>query len=142
MTGKVLTFYLGGLLFGLDIVAVKEIQRNIEYTPVPDSPAHIVGLFNMRGQVVTLLDLAYLLNNEKEPEKGRTVCIVLKPKADAPDHIGFLIERTGSVVDIHDDISEGPPANMSGELTRFVKEVVKLNEELLMVIDSEVIFEQ
>ncbi|MBM7866068.1 chemotaxis protein CheW [Heliobacterium gestii] len=141
MSGKVLTFYLNGSLFGLDIHTVKEIQRNVECTPIPDSPAHIVGLFNMRGQVVTLLHLARLLRIGAEEEQERFVCVVLKPQPDLPDLIGFPIDRPGSVVDIDPNEAEQPPANMDGDLTGFVKKVVKLPNELLMVLDPDVIYQ-
>ncbi|MZP29959.1 chemotaxis protein CheW [Heliobacterium undosum] len=141
MSGKVLTFYLDGALFGLDIHTVKEIQRNVECTPIPDSPLHIVGLFNMRGQVVTLLNLARLLKIGGISEQERFVCIVLKPRAGMTDLIGFPIDRPGAVVDIDPDSAEQPPANMDGDLTRFVKEVVKLQNELLMVLDPDVIYQ-
>ena len=51
MQGKILTFYLQGELFGIDIKLVKEINRKINYTKVPGAPDFVVGLFNMRGQV-------------------------------------------------------------------------------------------
>lgn len=140
--GKVLTFYLCGQLFGLDITAVKEINRNIEYTPVPDAPAHIIGLLNMRGQVVTLFDLAGLMGYGQNSQKGRSTCIILKCLPGDSDYIGFLIDRLGSVVDVEEDICEPPPANMGGNENRFLFEVVKLRDELLMVIDHRIIFEQ
>ena len=59
---RILTFYLEGELFGIDIGLVKEINRKIKYTEVPGAPEHIVGLYNMRGQVVTIFDVACILH--------------------------------------------------------------------------------
>ena len=54
-----------GELFGIDIGLVKEINRKIKYTEVPGAPEHIVGLYNMRGQVVTIFDVACILHKRK-----------------------------------------------------------------------------
>ncbi len=67
-----------GNLFGIDINAVKEIDRNIDYTPVPDAAPHIVGLLNMRGQIVTLINLARLMGYENHAPQERPACIILK----------------------------------------------------------------
>ncbi len=136
-----LTFYLGGNLFGIDILAVKEINRNIEYTTVPDAPPHIVGLLNMRGQIVTLFNLAGLMGYGQGNEKSRSTCIILKCKPDNPDYIGFLIDRPGSVTDITGDLCEPPPANIIGIENRFICEVARLEDKLLMIINQQVIYD-
>ncbi|OPX88727.1 response regulator [Pelotomaculum sp. PtaB.Bin117] len=137
---KILSFYLCENLFGLDITAVKEINRNIEYTLVPDAPSHIIGLLNMRGQIVTLFNLARLMGYEQE-NKRRSTCIILKNKADNPDYVGFLIDRPGSVIDVDEDICESPPANMGSLENKFLSEVVKLKDELLLIINWKAIIE-
>lgn len=137
-----LTFYLNGNLYGIDILAVKEINRNIEYTPVPDAPSSVIGLLNMRGQVVTLFNLAGLMGLELGDGREHSTCIILKSTPLNPDYVGFLIERPGSVIDINEGICEPPPANMSGLENKFVSKVVKLEDELLTIIDQQVIFEQ
>lgn len=137
-----LTFYLSGNLYGIDILAVKEINRNIEYTLVPDAPPNVIGLLNMRGQVVTLFNLAGLMELEPENGKDSSTCIILKINPVNPDYVGFLIDRPGSVVDIDEDTCEPPPANMSSMENKFLSKIVKLKDELLMIIDQQVIFEQ
>ena len=139
---KLLTFYLCGSYFGIDIRAVKEINRNIEYTPVPDAPSHIIGLMNMRGQIVTLFNLAGLMGYKQGNEKHSSTCIILKNKPSDPDFVGFLIERSGSVIDVDNDACEPPPANIDSAENKIISQVVKLKDELLMVINQEVIFEQ
>lgn len=137
-----LTFYLCGNLYGINILAVKEINRNIEYTSVPDAPSYIIGLLNMRGQVVTLFDLANLMGYEPEGHKKRPTCIIMKNSPNNPDYVGFLIDRPGSVVDLEEALCEPPPANISGVENKFINEVAKLKDELLMLINHHIIFEQ
>jgi purine-binding chemotaxis protein CheW len=139
MTEQVLTFYLGGNLLGINVRLIKEINRNVEYTPVPDAPRHILGLFNMRGQVVTLFDLARILGLKGGNERGRITCIVLKEPCD-PDQVGFFIDRPGDVIDVDREECEPPPANVGGVEGEFIKYVVKLDGELLIVIEPDKIF--
>ncbi|RJQ77312.1 MAG: hypothetical protein C4519_13650 [Desulfobacteraceae bacterium] len=113
------------------------MNRHIEYSPVPDAPAHIIGLLNMRGQIVTLVDLAGLMGYERKNGRDRPTCVILKNKPHNPDYIGFIIDRPGSVIDADEVVSEPPPANMSGMENKFVSEVVKLADKLLMIINHE-----
>ncbi len=141
MKGTVLTFYIGSTLFGIDILEVKEINRNIEYTTVPGAPPGIIGLLNMRGQIVTLFNLAYLMGYGAETGKGPLTCIILKNRPDNHDYVGFLIDRPGSSVEVEEEMCEPPPANIGAAENKFVSEVVKLEGELLMIITHKAILE-
>lgn len=140
MTGKVLTFYLYDNLYGVDITLIKEINRNVDFTPVPDSSPNIVGLLNLRGQIVTLFNLAKLIGIDYEGKKNSTSCIILKAPPNDPNQIGFLIDSFGDVVDIGEDICESPPANVDSMEVEFISSVVKLKDELLMIIDPKKAF--
>lgn len=126
----------------MDILAIKEINRKVEYTAVPDAPGHIVGLLNMRGQVVTLIDLAGLMGYRLRSNNGQTNCIILKNSQENPDYIGFFIDQPGSVLDIDEDNCEPPPPNVSIMENRFVDQIVKLDEGLLMIINHGIIYKQ
>ena len=141
MTKKVLTFYLCEALFGIDITLVKEINRNVEYTSVPDAKPHIVGLYNMRGQVVTFFNLAKLMRYETGDEIKRSTCIILKAGPNDPNQTGFLVDRPGDVVDINEDEKESLPANIGTVESEFISNVVKLKNELLIIVDPKKIFE-
>lgn len=137
MIEKVLTFYLCGTLLGIDVTLIKEFNRNVEYTPVPGAYPHILGLFNMRGQVVTLYNLEMLLGLEDTGE-NKMICVILKVPRD-PDQVGFFVNQPGDVIDIDVSESELPPANIGVE-GEFINNVVKLKEELLIVVDPAKIF--
>lgn len=135
MTGKLLTFYLGGSLCGIDINLAQEITRNIEYTHVTGISTQVIGLLNLRGQVVTLLDFGQILKFKPLDPKTGNHCIILKNSPADPDQIGFFIDKLGDVVDVEPDICEPLPANVSGDERKLISEVVKLNGELLLVLD-------
>lgn len=127
-------------LLGIDIVLIREINRNVEYTAVPGARHYIVGLFNMRGQVVTLFDLAKLIGLKQEEERPRATCIILKAPANDPNQIGFLIDKPGDVIDLDNEDCEVPPANVVGVEGEYISQVVKLKDQLLLILDPEKIF--
>ncbi|SFH51653.1 purine-binding chemotaxis protein CheW [Tindallia magadiensis] len=141
MNGKALTFFINEKMFGLDIKLVKEISRKVEFSEVPDSDPNIAGLMNLRGQVVTLFCLSKILELESSSQKDESACIILKALPNQPHQIGFLIDRTGDVVDIHEDWCEKTPANVEEVKNEYIKEVVKLEEKLLLMLDTDVVFD-
>ncbi|WP_248927017.1 chemotaxis protein CheW [Paenibacillus hamazuiensis] len=140
MKGRVLTFYLCDCLYGLDISKVKEISRHADFTPVPDAPEHIAGLLNMRGKIVTLFDLAKLLGHPPADGIRRTACIILKNTEDEPDYAGLLIDRPDSVIDIEEAFCERPQDHLENH-SGCIREVVKLKDRLLMIIDPGCIYQ-
>jgi purine-binding chemotaxis protein CheW len=141
MTGKVLTFYLGGNLCGIDITFAKEINRRIKYTPVSGEISHVVGLLNLRGQVVTLFDLSKALNSVEKKDSGRSQCIILKELYQG-DQVGFFIDKLGEVVDITPDVCELPPANIRHIEGQFILEVAKMQADIILILDIKKVFDE
>ncbi|MGE5373291.1 MAG: chemotaxis protein CheW [Solirubrobacterales bacterium] len=137
MNKTILTFRLLGRCFGIDIRRVKEINKHIDYTPVPDARPEIVGLMNLRGQIVTIVDLARIMHFPHDPGPVGRSGIILKPVRGDPDHIGFLIDRPGEVLEIQEKMSEPPPANIEDIDVKYLIEVVKMPSELILVIDPD-----
>lgn len=135
-----LTFTVQEVLFGIEINYVREIDRNVEFTIVPGASEDVVGLFNMRGNVVVLFNLAYKFGYEyTQITKGYT-CIVLKTTGTEQDSIGFIIDKTGDVLTIDEELCEALPANASDIECNYLKRVVKLEKELLLLIDPDKVF--
>ena len=135
MTERVLTFYLSGSLCGIDIAVAKEINKNVDYTPVPNSFDHVVGLLNLRGQIVTLVDLAQLLHFKETSEKRKSHCIILKKNAMHPDQVGFFIDKMGDVIDVASDMYQTAPANIGDVEDGFINKVVKLKDEVVLMLN-------
>lgn len=137
MTGKILTFHLNNELFGIDIGLVKEINRKIKYTPIPGGPEYIIGLFNMRGQVVTIFDFVYKLWNKKGHIPGKPTCIILKNQNIGGEHIGFLVDKAEDVLEVSPELCEPLPGNIDDIDQEYIKEVVKSQEGLIMIINPD-----
>ncbi|BDU77230.1 chemotaxis protein CheW [Mesoterricola sediminis] len=137
------TFNVGDHLFGLDILRVREIIRVSSITPVPRSDAHLRGLINLRGQIVTILDLAVRLGQQARPVKDSSHIVILKHGAGAQDKgngggqdiLGLLVDAIGDVVEADVALAEAPPANLSGAEERFLSGVLKTDAGLLVLLN-------
>lgn len=136
----ILTFRIKDVLFGIEIEFVREVNRNVEYTNVPGAPEKVVGLFNMRGHVVVLFNLAYLFHYKDTKVSTESACIVLKSSNGNMDNVGFIIDKTGDVLQIEDDQCEPPAANATVWDMEYIKSVIKTENELLLLIDPDKVF--
>jgi purine-binding chemotaxis protein CheW len=128
------TFNVGELLIGVDIHHVEEINRQVDITPVPQSPPQVRGVINLRGEVVTVVDLRNVLGmgNTEIGQNTRTVVV-----NSHDEQIGLLVDRIADVVLEHSEQIDPPPANVGGVDGRFFKGVYKLEKRLLIVLDVE-----
>jgi purine-binding chemotaxis protein CheW len=126
------TFYVGDLLIGVDIHHVDEINRQINVTPVPQAPPQVRGVINLRGEVVTVLDLGKVLGmgETQISDDSRTVVV-----NSGNEQIGLLVDRIADVVLVRSDQIDPSPANVNSVDGRFFKGVYKLDKTLLMVLD-------
>lgn len=143
------TFRLGDRLFGLDLMMIREINRILDITPVPHAKEHIRGLINLRGQIVTILDLAVRLGLPSREISDESHNIILKTNAElavanqasqkhfatSADLVGFLVDAIGDVVEADDAAIEPPSANVSEAESQFLAGVIKTDMGLLVLLD-------
>lgn len=144
------TFYLGENLFGIDVLLVREINQNVDITEVDPSPDYIIGLMNLRGQIVAITDLSVKLGIENKANK-KSNCIVLKTDAEldhlneeglnvgktSKDMIGLMVDKIGDMVTVEDEEIESPPANVNGIDGKYLDGVIKLKGQLLVTLKLE-----
>jgi len=126
------TFYVGHALCGMDILKVQEINKLMEMTKVPQAPDYMVGILNLRGQIVTIIDLGQKLGlgNVDISNESRNIII------NAPgEHVGLLVSRISDVVMADPDRIEPAPANMSGIQGSFFTGVYKTENKLIGILD-------
>jgi purine-binding chemotaxis protein CheW len=130
------TFYAGDLLIGVDIHNVEEINRQVEVTPVPQAPPQVRGVINLRGEVVTVLDLREVLDmgNTDINEHTRTVVVT-----SGNEQIGLLVDRIADVILAREDRIDPQPANVSGIDGHYFKGVYKLDNSLLIILDVDAV---
>lgn len=127
------TFYIGEMLMGIDIQQLQEINQHTELTRVPHAAACVRGIVNLRGDVVTVLDLRTLLGLEAVEinDKSRNVIV----RSDG-ENVGLLVDRIADVVYTRSSEIESVPANVGGIDSRFFQGVCKLEGKLLVVLDT------
>ncbi len=133
-TRQFCTFYLGDSMFGIDVQTIQEVICYQTMTPVPLAPATVSGLINLRGQIVTAIDLRARL--ELPPRTGDrlpTNVIVRTPDGA----VSLLVDEIGDVVDVDAASFETCPETLEGRARELVTGVHKLDGRLLLVVDVE-----
>ena len=130
------TFYLEDRIFGLDILLIQEIIRLQEITPVPNAPAFVAGLANLRGQIVVAVDLRLLFGLPPRGDR-ESINIILRSEGDA---ISLVADKAGDVVDFGEEPIIPPPGLRKESRADLILGVLKLKDTLLHVIDTEAIF--
>lgn len=146
-TKTFVTFKMNDELFGIDILSIREINRQMDATYVPQAPSFIHGLINLRGQIVTLMDLkrrlglgnievtpethTIILNNEDAATSGRSEA----------DRVGVLVDEICDIIAVEESQLESPPANI-GELDgSYLNQVVKMDDLVVAVLNVDKVLE-
>jgi len=133
-TKQFCTFFVNGLFFGVEVLKVQEVIRYQGMTCVPLAPTMIQGLINLRGQIVTAIDLRRRLELAPREADQLPMNVVVRSDDGA---VSLLVDEIGDVVEIRDDIYERPPETLKGVARELVQGVYKLKERLLLILDTE-----
>ena len=128
------TFFLNGLFFGVEVLKVQEVIRYQEMTRVPLAPGMIRGLINLRGQIVTAIDLRHRLELPLRAAGQLPMNVVVRSEDGA---VSLLVDEIGDVVEIQDDTYESPPETLKGVARDLIQGVYKLKDRLLLILDTE-----
>jgi purine-binding chemotaxis protein CheW len=123
---------LDGLLFGVDVLQVQEVIRYQPMTRVPRAPAVVEGLINLRGQIVTAIDLRKRLGFAPRRPDQRPMNVVV---ANSDGVVSLLVDAIGDVVDVEPDQFEAVPETVSPRVREIVAGVFKLREGLMLVLE-------
>ena len=131
---QLVTFHMGEAICGLDIGQVWDVIKHPEMTPVPLAPDYVVGILNLRGQIVTVIDLGKRvgLSPTRWGDQSRSIVVGFDD-----ERIGLLVDRVGDVVVGDAAQTEPPPANLGGVQGRFFAGVLKTDASLVGVLDLE-----
>lgn len=128
------TFYLDGLLFGIELKGVQEVMRSLEMTQVPLAPKVVSGLINLRGQIVTAVDLRQRLELDIRPPDAVPMNVVVRSEDGA---VSFLVDEIGDVVEVEDATFEPAPEMLRASVRSMILGVHKLKDRLMHVLDTQ-----
>ena len=126
------TFYLGETLMVIDTLCVQEVIRVIEMTAVFHAPEHILGIINLRGRIVTIVDLARKLDlfQSQITEESRIIIVQWND-----EYVGLLVDRIHDAVYADRDNFIPPPPNIRELQGRFLEGVYNADSHLMAIVD-------
>jgi purine-binding chemotaxis protein CheW len=126
---EVCTFRAGSLLFGVEVARVQEVLRSLRIVRVPLAPPAVRGLINLRGQIITVLDLGRRLGLGDRASDAACSNVVVTTEHGP---VSLLVDEVGDVMDVSEDDFERPPATLRGPARELVRGAYKLPLELLL----------
>ena len=128
------TFYLGDLFFGVEVENVQEVFKYQEMTRVPLAHSVVRGLINLRGQIITAIDLRARLGMDELPDGQLPMNVVVRTEEGV---VSLLVDKIAEVLEVSEDNFERPPDTID-EITReLVLGVYKLENKLLLTLDTD-----
>ena len=119
----------------MDVLKVQEVVRKQALTAVPLASSLIQGLINLRGEIVTAIDLRQWLSERSELATDDDPMNVVAVTKSGP--VSFIVDRVGDVVEVDHDSYEAAPECIDEHIRELVTGVHKLNQQLLLVLDIE-----
>jgi purine-binding chemotaxis protein CheW len=126
------SFFVGDHYFGVDVREVQEVMRYQEMTRVPLAPAEVAGLINLRGQIVTAVDIRQRLGLPQRPQSQLPMNVVVRCDDSA---VSLLVDEIGDVLQVEEAAYEAPPATLTGVCRDVTTGVYKLKDRLLLILD-------
>lgn len=128
------TFYVHGLLFGIEVEKIQEVLFYQEVTPVPLAPPMVLGLINLRGQIITAIDLRKRLGFGNYAPSALSVNVVVRGKDDVTS---LVVDEVAEVVEVSEETFEPPPETVDAKGRTLIRGVHKLATQLMHVLDAE-----
>jgi purine-binding chemotaxis protein CheW len=128
------TFYVGEDLFGVNTKQVQEILHYQKITPVSLVPEYVRGLINLRGQIVTVIDLRYLFELPMLEDETNRMHLVVRAEEEP---ICLFVDRMNTIVSVQADQLLPPPGTDQSATANYIREVCQIDDDLLMVLDLE-----
>jgi purine-binding chemotaxis protein CheW len=126
------TVTIGDHMFGLPIFRVQDVFVPVGLTRVPLAPPEVAGILNLRGRVVTAIDMRSRLDfGEREPGTP-VMAIGIELKGES---YGLLVDAVGEVMQLHNSACEAKPANLDSRLSRVAAGIYRLEGQLMVVLD-------
>jgi purine-binding chemotaxis protein CheW len=131
-TTEYVTAMIGGQLFGLPIARVQDVFVPDRMTQVPLSPPEIAGILNLRGRIVTVIDMRCRLGVPQQKSEQPPMAVGIECRGES---YGLLIDDIGEVMTLPDSMRENNPVNLDARLAQVSRGVIRLDAQLMVVLD-------
>lgn len=126
------TFYVSDVLLGIAIDRVREINRLSEITCVPHAPPHVLGVVNLRGEVVPLLDLGILLGLPSTQVSSDSKNLIVHSSGQL---LGLVVDRVSDILAVSQEEMSSPPANVNSVDGRMIHGIHTLPSDVVILLD-------
>jgi purine-binding chemotaxis protein CheW len=127
------TFFVHDALCALDAAGVQEVIRVESVTPVRHAPEGVVGVMNLRGKIVTLIDLSMILGTGKSAITHESRVFIVE---DRNEFLGILVDRAGEVIEVESGQGEPLPVNLPAAQARFFRGVCRAGGHVIAVLNA------
>ena len=132
-TKQYCTFFLNDLFFGVEVEKVQEVICYQKMTRTPLAPPQVRGLINLRGQIVTAIDLRRLLELGEFADEEKPMNVIIHTNDGA---VSFQVNEIGDVLEVEDSSFEYPPETLKGVARELIQGAHKLTDQILLVLDA------
>jgi len=132
------TFFLGETVWGLDTLETQEVIRVSEITKVHNAEGYILGIINLRGKIVTVIDLSDKLGLGVSTISEASKIIIVEWKSE---YIGLLIDSISDVIDIEEKSLTSAPATMHGTRGGYIDSVYQAGQQLIAILNIKAVLE-
>lgn len=126
------TFRLDEEVYGINVMLIQEVLRVTEIAPVPGAPSYVVGIINLRGNVVTVIDTRMRFGLPPKEMDDSTRIVIIETENQT---VGIIVDSVSEVVDIYASDIETAPNVGNDETARYIEGVVSREEHLLILVD-------
>ncbi|MGA2419150.1 MAG: chemotaxis protein CheW [Candidatus Acidiferrum sp.] len=132
------TFFLNGICFGVDVIKVQEVLEYQDITPIPLSSPALPGIINLRGQILTTIDLKARLGL---PAGDSTALPMMMVVRTCEGQYNLVVDKIGEVRDVDPDLFEKPTETLKPAIREITVHVCRLQNQLLLVLDTDKIIQ-
>ena len=130
--GKFLTFFLGNEEYGLEILKVVEINGMLDITPIPGTPEFLLGIINLRGKIIPIMDLRLKFRMQHKETTDETVIIIVQAQGL---EMGIVVDKVSEVVDIPAKDIEDTPSLGTDVNTEYILGIGKTDGKVKLLLD-------
>jgi purine-binding chemotaxis protein CheW len=131
---RYMTFNIGSEKYGLEIAYVKEIIEMVPITRVPESPPYVEGIFNLRGDIIGVLDVRKRFSKEPKDYDAQT-CIIVVEHRDFV--LGLIVDSVNEVMTIEEDSIQAPPSAKLNHYNQYIRNIGQVGNEVVLLLDLE-----
>jgi len=133
---EIATFYLDDYFLGIKIEAIQEINRNLKITKVYHADEHIAGVINLRGDVITVIDLRRKLGLKQKNITENSRNIILDYEGN---RVGLLVDKIEDIITVNEADIAPPPPNLGEIEGKYFVKVLKLKDKLLAALNIDAV---